>query len=536
MSPILGIDLGTHHARAAVLDPDGVARVVPNSDGHDLSPAVLHLHEEDGAITGEEAWKMQALDPKHVVVGPAAHLGDATFKHRAFGRDWSAQELCGLLLDRLRRDAEELRGEPITDAVLIVPASADAAQRRAYAEAGILGGLKVRSVVNAPTAAALAGHTLDAHEGTHIVVDLGGAHVEISAIERSARRLTTLGAHADVGVGGGDLETAILGWAADLHRSEHGADPRRDPTNLQALLGAARFALRSLTVREHVMVPVGRGAKRSSHRLDRRTLEHIARDPVMRIERSLSFGLRKLGVPPNAVRSVMVVGGAAHTIALQQLIDGLLPCPTRVLPHPEHAIARGAARAAAMRHVPKHPGLRARPKPTAATPERPVASPQPPQPSRGAALGLADGGHHDDVELREQTTQSLGIIALDGARREQVVELIPAGTPLPTRHIARFAYAYDGMTAVRIEVTEGSGTTRQDVHVVGTVELEGLPPRPKGTPIEVRYHYDLDQTLRVEVLDVSTGRTREARLHFRGSLAPDALAAARQSAQRMQVE
>jgi molecular chaperone DnaK (HSP70) len=216
------------------------------------------------------------------------------------------------------------------------------------------------------------------------------------------------------------------------------------------------------------------------------------------------------------------------------------------------------------RHRPNHPALRekrqaivdrARQTRAEAAAKAMPAKPTTPNQPRGAVVGLAYGGHVaaeaaraaqanqavdggglPDVTIEDVTTHPLGIIVLDKERRERVVELIPEGTRLPHQFKGRFAYAYDNMTAVRVEVTEGVGTTRDEVTVIGKVELTGLPPRPRGTEIQVLYLYGVDQILRVQVVDVESGVKREVDIHFRGGMSSEQVQRARGRNREMSVD
>ncbi|MFT6377431.1 MAG: molecular chaperone DnaK [bacterium] len=179
---------------------------------------------------------------------------------------------------------------------------------------------------------------------------------------------------------------------------------------------------------------------------------------------------------------------------------------------------------------------------------RPAPTPRPPNSPAPALIGLAYGGHIAQqalkvdnrilppVTIEDCTTHPLGIIVLDRSRKERVVELIPAGTQVPHEVRGRFAYAYENMTAVRVEVTEGVGSVRDEVTVIGKVELTGLPPRPRGTPIEVIYAYGVDQILSVRVIDIETGRSRAAQIRFLGGMSPDDVKRARDRTRRIAVD
>jgi molecular chaperone DnaK len=538
VKPLLGIDLGTTHVAMAALDPDGRARIVPNAEGHDVTPAAVHFFEAEGAVVGQEAIKVAALEPAQVIRDVPTLLGDANARPTFYGRVWTPQELVGLVLRKLREDAEELRGEEIREVVLSVPGWFDSAQRMAATEAADLADLVVLSVIQQSTAAVLGFgvHRLAA-EANVLVVDAGGTSVEATILRKEGPRLTALATAADTDLGGAKWEGRLAEHLAVHYQDQFGLDPRDDPQTHQELLINSAFALQTLSQKPFVTMQIGRGERRLNLRVQREEFTEWTWDLVHQVARTVQAAVDKAKLAPNQLDDVLLVGSMCLAPGIRRAMWRLTGKKPRRDEHPHLSIAKGTAIAGVLRHRPDHPGLR--PQPLVVAPPRAAQRTLPPeaaQAPRGAVLGLADGGHVAPLQFAEVCTQSLGIVVLDRERRERVIQLIPEGSTLPVRFRGRFAYAYDNMTAVRVEVTEGRGRSRDDVRVIGVVELTGLPPRPKGTPIEVVYVYGLDQIIEVRITDVASGKWKKARIQYRGGLDPDAVKEARERTRTIHLE
>jgi molecular chaperone DnaK len=551
---ILGIDLGVTGVAMAAFDEDGRTRVIPNADGEDVTPACLHVFDADGVVVGAEARKMLALEPENVVDDVPWHLGEADWRPSIQGRTWAAQELVGLLLRKLRDDASDLRGVELRRAVLAVPAWYDSARRHAAVEAAGLAGLEVLSLVNQPLCAALGvgAQRLEA-DGPLLVFDLGGRDLEVTVLHKERDTLTVKTSQVRYDLCLHAFELRIRQHLVERFRQETRAEKVvEDEILAQQVVDAARSALATLAHRDAATVRLAQGGVQARITLDRATFG-IKTAPLLVAAIGLADQLlREAGHRPDEAIACVAVGRGSRLPNVQRALRERFGDRLLLPPDPDQRIARGAALLAVLRHDRHHPGLSARPpersdtedflsgtgsvdRGTFDTPEpvvtRSLDHADPAGESGGfrAVIGLADGGH-DEVDARDATTNDLGLIALDKDRRERVIRLIPRSTPLPCEVRGKFTYAYPGMTGVRVEVTEGRGERREDVAVVGTVELTGLPPRPVGTPIEIVYRYDVDQILQVQVVDLDTGIRRDARLTWRGGLSStEARNAARRS-------
>jgi len=625
-SIVLGIDLGTTFSAMAHVNRWGKPEIITNAEGFPTTPSVVHFYDRDACVVGDEAVKMVVIDPDNVVRFIKRSMGEENFTLEFHGKQYTPQEISALVLRKLKDDAEELTAEQIVDAVVTVPAYFNSAQRGATAEAGEIAGLNVLSIINEPTAAAIA-YGLDRIGGRRklLVFDLGGGTFDVTVMEIRGTKLTTIASDGNAELGGKDWDDRLLNHVAEKFYEKFQLDPRDDPAPYQELYERCLHAKISLSTKKRAVIPVNFRGNRMVVPIERELFEDLTRDLVQQCEDTANIVLEKARLRWADLDDVLLVGGSTRMPMIRGLLVQLADRDPATTVNPDECVALGAALAGVFRHRPEHPALqvkrkvmqdRARELEEEERRERESLYQEPPvspgsglvsgldtgsddtetsvvrtdAPRRAAAVGLAYGGHvaeqavkqgrssaedtfppqlrgkpeddaeqptepsyspltqaHDrrpdgqmwelpPVEIQDATTHPLGIIVLDKQRRERVVELVPEGTPLPHEYRGRFAYAYENMTAVRVEVTEGVGGSREEVAVIGKVELTGLPPRPRGTPIEVTYAYGVDQILQVRVIDVETGKSREGIIRLQGSMTAGQMADARARNERMAVD
>ncbi|MEN0062450.1 MAG: Hsp70 family protein [Myxococcota bacterium] len=544
---VLGIDLGTTFSAMAQVNDFGKAEIIPNADGFPTTPSVVHFYDDDACVVGEEAVKMVVIDPENVVRFIKRHMGEEDFTLEFFGRSYTPQEISALILRKIKDDAEELLGKPVEDAVITVPAYFHSAQRGATAEAGAIAGLNVLSIINEPTAAAIA-YGLDriGHQQSLLVLDLGGGTFDVTVMEIRGTKLSTIASDGNAELGGKDWDDRLLNYVAEQFFEKYQLDPRDDASPYQELYERCLHAKISLSTKERAVVPVNYRGKRLAVKVTRELFEELTRDLVQQCEDTAQIVLEKANRTWDDLDEVLLVGGSTRMPMIRDMLVRLSGKEPAKDVNPEECVALGAALAGVFRHRPNHPALQEKRaemvQRTQKLKQRTAPKPPPesdPKPERqGAKIGLAYGGHvaQEGLQIQDATTHSLGMIVLDHARRERVVELVPEGTRLPHEQKKRFKYAFEGMTAVRVEVTEGQGQTREEVTVIGKVELTGLPPRPVGTPIEVTYRYGVDQILKVHVADMQTGAAREVDIRFKGGMTPEQIERARGRTTRMTVD
>jgi molecular chaperone DnaK len=612
---VLGIDLGTTFSAMAHVNRWGKPEIITNAEGFATTPSVIHFYDRDACVVGDEAVKMVVIDPDNVVRFIKRNMGEESFSLEFYGKTYTPQEISALILRKMRDDAEELTGETIRDAVVTVPAYFNSAQRGATAEAGQIAGLNVLSIINEPTAAAIA-YGLDRIGGRRklLVFDLGGGTFDVTVMEIRGTKLTTISSDGNAELGGKDWDDRLLNHVAEKFYEKYQLDPRDDPAPYQELYERCLHAKISLSTKKRAVIPVNYRGNRMVVPVERQLFESLTADLLQQCEDTSNIVLEKARLLWSELDDVLLVGGSTRMPAVRSLLTRLSSREPAANVNPDECVALGAGLAGVFRHRPDHPALQMKRKAMAdrarelekeeqarqqeggplyveneESPLEPDSGPTEPPSAReegprAAAIGLAYGGHvaqeameqaadkgawdsgefgaakpvdKDEikavgqafdrridgkmwdlppVEIRDCTTHPLGIIVLDKQRQERVVELVPEGTPLPHDYKGRFAYAYENMTAVRVEVTEGVGDQRDEVAVIGKVELTGLPPRPRGTPIEVIYAYGVDQILSVRVIDVETGKSREGIIRLQGSMSADQVRDARSRNQQMAVD
>ena len=508
---ILGIDLGTTYSTMAVLNQFGKSTIVPNADGHPTTPSVVHFYEPGACVVGEEAVKSVVADPPNSIRFVKRLMGeDITMEFH--GEEYTPQAISALILKKLKADAEEALGQDIEDAVITVPAYFNSAQRAATAEAGRLAGLNVLSMINEPTAAAIA-HGLEkfGDERRVLVFDLGGGTFDVTVMDIGGITFKTVASDGNAELGGKDWDDRLVNYVAEFFAEKHNVDPRDDPQPFQELYERCLAAKLALSTKPKAVIPVNYQGKREAITVTRETFESITADLVAQCEDTTNLLLESQDLSWDDIDEVLLVGGSTKMPMIRDMVERLAENAFFPGISPDESVAVGANLAGVLRHQPKHPALKSvrqalkdrasqKKKKTSSPPEEPKQETIP------------------SVEIQDACTHPLGVIALDSDLNEMIVTIIDKATPVPAERQGRFAYAYDGMTAVQVEVTEGAGSNRDEVFVVGQIVLDDLPPRPRGTPIDVIYRYNVNQILEVDVVDVETQTAQSARLHLLGEL------------------
>ena len=557
---ILGIDLGTTFCAMAYVDRFGKPNIIPNADGYTTTPSVVHFYDQDACVVGEEAVKMVVVDPTNVVRFVKRNMGDTDFALDFFGRSYTPQELSAFILTKLRQDAEEALGKEIKKVVITVPAYFNSAQRGATAEAGAIAGLDVLSIINEPTAAAIyyGLEQLGGHRRL-MVFDLGGGTFDVTVMEIQGNDLRTLASDGNAELGGKDWDDRLLSHVADQFRDKFGLDPRDDPQPYQELYERCLHAKIALSSKPRAVIPVNYRGHRMVVSVTRDQFQTLCDDLLQQCQDTCQIVLEKAGLSWSNIDDVLAVGGSTRMPMIRDMLRGLSGKHEAQVGNPEECVCQGAALAAVFRHQPTHPALQAHRSLLAqraqAVQEALQGSDDVPDSGAAPVGGLPaqgspgpdpqDAMSHDTeeevlgglpgVRITDAATHPLGIVVLDGNHRERIINLIPESTPLPFEKRGRFAYAYDNMTAVRVEVTEGHGDNRHEVTVIGQVILDKLPPRPRGTPIDVIYRYNVNNMLEVDIIDVETSKSRGARLDLKGSLSKNKLEEARAAVGRATV-
>jgi molecular chaperone DnaK len=494
MAKIVGIDLGTTNSVVAVME-GGDPTVITTAEGSRLCPSVVAFTKTGERLVGQTAKRQAVINsentiysikrfmgrrfdeaagerrmvPYEVVNGPN---GDARVKAPVNGKTYTPQEISAMVLAKLKADAEAYLGEPVTQAVITVPAYFNDSQRQATKDAGKIAGLDVLRIINEPTAAALA-YGLDKKTNeTILVFDLGGGTFDVSLLEVGEGVVEVKATHGDTHLGGDDWDQRIVNWAADEFRREQGIDLRNDRQALQRLREAAEKAkieLSSVTETE-INLPFitadANGPKHLTQRLTRAKFEQLTEDLLHRCRGPFEAVLRDGGLSVSKIDEVVLVGGATRMPMVQELVRKLTGGKE---PHkgvnPDEVVAVGAA----------------------------------------IQAGVL-GGEVKDVLLLDVTPLSLGLETLGGV----MTTLIERNTTIPVRKSEVFSTAEDGQTAVDIHILQGERPMAADNMTLGHFRLEGIPPAPRGMPqIEVTFDIDANGILNVSAKDKATGREQK---------------------------
>jgi molecular chaperone DnaK len=496
MSKIIGIDLGTTNSVVAVME-GGDPTVITTAEGGRLCPSVVAFTKTGERPVGQtakrqavvnpdntvfsikrlmgrryndaEVKKAQKVLPYQIVEGPS---GDARVRIPQTGKEYAPQEISAMVLQKLKKDAEAYLGEPVTQAVITVPAYFNDSQRQATKDAGKIAGLEVLRIINEPTAASLA-YGLDKKETeTILVFDLGGGTFDVSILEVGEGVVEVKSTNGDTFLGGDDWDQRIVEWIADEFKKDQGIDLRNDRQAMQRLKEAAEKAKIELsTVMEtEINLPFvtadASGPKHLQMKLTRAKLEQLTEDLVQRCVGPFNRALEDAKLSANDINEVVLVGGATRMPMIQELVKKLTGGKE---PHkgvnPDEVVAVGAALQAGVL-----------------------------------------GGEVRDVLLLDVTPLTLGVETLG----EVMTPLIERNTTIPVRKSEIFSTAADGQTAVTIRVLQGERPMAADNMLLGQFNLEGIPPAPRGIPqVEVTFDIDANGILNVSAQDKATGKEQQ---------------------------
>lgn len=493
MAKIIGIDLGTTNSVVAAME-GGDPTVITTAEGGRLLPSIVGFTKSGERLVGQTAKRQAVVNPDNtiysikrfmgrrydeveterkmvpyqIVQGPA---GDVRVKVPVTDREYTPQEISAMILGKLKKDAEAYLGEPVTQAVITVPAYFNDSQRQATKDAGKIAGMEVLRIINEPTAAALA-YGLDKKENeTILVFDLGGGTFDVSILEVGEGVIEVKATNGDTHLGGDDWDEAVVNWIADEFKREQGIDLRNDRQALQRLREAAERAkieLSSVTETE-INLPYitadASGPKHLQMKLTRSKFEQLTESLLERIRGPFNAALRDANLTADRINEVVLVGGATRMPMVQELVRSL----TNKEPHkgvnPDEVVAIGAA----------------------------------------IQAGVL-GGEVKDVLLLDVTPLSLGVETLGNV----MTTLIERNTTIPVRKSEVFSTAEDNQTAVDIHVLQGERPMANDNMSLGRFRLEGIPPAPRGLPqVEVTFDIDANGILNVTARDKATGKEQK---------------------------
>lgn len=465
MGKVVGIDLGTTNSCIAVME-GGEVTVIPNAEGGRTTPSVVAFTKTGERLVGQAAKRQAITNPERTIMSIKRHMG-TDYKVHIDGKAYTPQEISAMILQKLKADAEAYLGEPVTKAVITVPAYFTDAQRQATRDAGRIAGLEVLRIINEPTAAALA-YGLD-KEGsqTILVYDLGGGTFDVSILEIGDGVFEVKATSGNNRLGGDDFDDRIINWLVEEFRKEHGIDLRNDRMAMQRLKEAAEKAkielssVTSTNINLPFIAADHTGPKHIDVTLTRAKFEELTADLVEKTMGPTRQALADAGLEPKDIDKVILVGGSTRIPAVQEAIRRFLGKEPHKGVNPDEVVAIGAAIQAAV---------------------------------------LA--GEVKDVLLLDVTPLSLGIETLGGV----FTVIIPRNTTIPTSKSQIFSTATDNQTSVEIKVYQGERPMARDNKLLGNFILSGIPPAPRGVPqIEVKFDIDANGIVHVSAKDLATG-------------------------------
>lgn len=506
MSKIVGIDLGTTNSAVAILE-GGKTTIIPSAEGSNLFPSVVAITDEGEIVTGIPAKSQAITNPENTIysikrlIGRKYNSAEAQkdiknfpFKTREaknggievkFGNDWKTpQEISALILQKIKRDAEEYLGEKVTDAVITVPAYFDDSQRQATKDAGKIAGLNVQRIVNEPTASALAYGMDKKKEGIIAVYDLGGGTFDVSILEIGDGVFEVKSTSGDTHLGGDDFDEKIIDMLITEFKNENGIDLREDKMALQRLKESAEKAKKELSQNEKVTINIpfitadAKGPKHLKRDFTRAELEKLVKDLVDRSIGPCEKALKDAKLSKDDITEVLLVGGMTRMPLVQKTVKEFFGKEPQKGVNPDEVVALGAA-------------------------------------VQGGVLA----GDVKDITLLDVTPLSLGIETAG----EVMTVLIPRNTTIPVEKIEdRFTTYADNQTAVDIRVLQGERPMAKDNKELGIFRLDGIPPAPRGVPrIEVTFKIDANGILQVSAKDKATGKKNDITIKSTTGLSED---------------
>ena len=531
MGKVVGIDLGTTFSAIAHVNEHAQPGIVPNAESDRLTPSVI-MFEDELVTVGKIAKQNAVAVPEQIVEFVKREMGKSKeeFSKEFEGKKYSAEELSALILKKLKQDAEAYLDTEITDAVITVPAYFRDAEREATRNAGKIAGLNVLQVLNEPTAAALA-YGLDqlGSDQNVFVFDLGGGTFDVTIMKVSGSRIEMIATHGDHRLGGKDWDDKIILYVAEKFASEHGEDPLRDLHAYQDIQLRAIEAKESLSRRQKARVPCSYNGKMSSVELTREKFEELTNELVERCRAMCDVVLIEGDMTWDDIDTVLLVGGSTRMPMVQEMIaniSGKEINPQEV--NPDDAVALGAAIQGTLRQIEE------------ITREKSDIAAAEDIPDAVIDRFISPDGA-PKVTVVDGATHNIGLVVVNSEGNNVIHVMIPKMTAVPCEIVDTFGTVVPNQPSALVVVVQGleddmlkDEITKFEEYKLGECRLELPPGLPKGSPIQVTYKYNLDQTLEVTA-EGPDGRTANATIQ-RETLDEAEVIEATQNLQRLEVE
>ena len=474
MGKIIGIDLGTTNSCVAVME-GGKAVVIPNAEGARTTPSVVGFSKTGERLVGQTAKRQAIANPDRTISSIKRHMG-TDYKVEIDGKKYTPQEISAMILQKLKTDAEAYLGQPVTEAVITVPAYFTDSQRQATKDAGQIAGLNVKRIINEPTAAALS-YGIDKEEDQRVMVyDLGGGTFDVSIIEMGDGVQQVLATAGNNRLGGDDFDQRIIDWLVSEFKKTEGIDLSSDKMTVQRLKDAAEKAKIELssTTTTNINIPfiavdANGGPKHLDINLTVAKFNELTKDLVDATMGPVQQALSDSGLSPSELNKVLMVGGSSRIPAVQEAVRSKLGKEPFKGINPDECVALGAA-------------------------------------YQGGVLG---GDVKDGLLLLDVTPLSLGLETMGGV----CTKIIERNTTIPTKKSQIFSTAADNQSAVDIVVLQGEREFARDNKQLGTFRLDGIAPAPRGIPqIEVTFDIDQNGIVHVTAKDLGTGKEQDIKI------------------------
>ncbi len=491
---VLGIDLGTTNSAMAIIE-GGEPTIIPNAEGERTTPSIVAFKEDGERLVGEMAKRQAVKNPNRTIESIKRKMG-TDHKVKIDDKEYTPEQISAMILQKLKRDAEEYMGEELDRAVITVPAYFNEPQREATKNAGEIAGFEVERVFNEPTASAMA-YKMDEkqHAETIIVYDLGGGTFDVSILEIGDGVYDVLATSGNTDLGGDDWTERLMEHCIEEFKKDTGIDVSDNREALQRIFEASEKAKQELSSKQNTDINLpyltadDDGPKHLELEITRADFQKMTEDLVEKTKEPVNIALEDTGLQPHEIDEVILVGGSTRLPAVQDFVKDFFNQNPNMKINPDECVAVGAA----------------------------------------IQAGVISGDVEDDIVLLDVTPLSLGVETLGGV----TTSLIDRNTTIPTEESKIFTTAADNQTNVEIHVVQGERAMAQDNHSLGRFNLTGIPPAPKGVPqIEVKFQIDENGILNVSAEDKGTGKEESITVEATSQLSEDKIERMKEEAEK----